>query len=200
MIHYINYRKAGFFTGRTVIDNKMQTSKRDQPHFLVDFSIRHPQVRVLDGKESPTIFSLTSAVQRAESENKNLIQIAVGGDGVPVCKIERFDKFMYQRQKDEQQKQKTQRIAAKRNDVKELQVTVNIEKHDLLVKMNHAKEFFADGRRVKWVLKMRGRETTHTSLAQTLFDTINQNLDACGQAGPLQKEGRVWQQIWQPKV
>ena len=92
-----------------------------------------------------------------------------------------------------------QRDAAKKNDVKELQLRVEIDPHDLGIKLNQAKEFIKDQRRVKWVLKFKGREMTHLDRGSNLIDLIHASLTEVATAGNLQKEGKVWHQVWQPK-
>ena len=42
--------------------------------------------------------------------------------------------------------------------LKEVQLTVNIAKHDLETKVNNARKFIENGNRVKVVLSMKGRE------------------------------------------
>ena len=53
--------------------------------------------------------------------------------------------------------------AAKKNKqqvkpLKEIQLSVNIAKHDLETKANNAKKFIEDGSRVRVILAMKGRE------------------------------------------
>jgi translation initiation factor IF-3 len=42
--------------------------------------------------------------------------------------------------------------------LKEIQLSVNIAKHDLETKVNNAKKFIEDGSRVRVILSMKGRE------------------------------------------
>ena len=44
--------------------------------------------------------------------------------------------------------------------MKEIQLSVNIAKHDMETKANSARKFIEDGSRVRVVLKMKGRELT----------------------------------------
>ena len=170
---------------------------KDAPAFPINRSIRSSRVR-LTGENNSVVDFLT-ALSMAEDKNLDLIQISLTPEGMPICKIEDFGKFQFQKQKAEHQKQKDQREAAKKNDVKELQLRVEIDPHDLGIKIAHALEFFKEQRRVNWVLKFKGREMAHLERAVGLIESIRLALDEHGTSGPLQKDGKVWHQVWQPK-
>ena len=51
--------------------------------------------------------------------------------------------------------------------LKEVQLNTNISEHDLLIKVNKAKEFIKDGNKVKVVLTMKGRELTRREESKT---------------------------------
>jgi translation initiation factor IF-3 len=48
-------------------------------------------------------------------------------------------------------------------------------------------------------MKLRGRENSHHDIAMQVFQEVQTQLQGVGVAGPLQKEGRFWHQIWQAK-
>jgi translation initiation factor IF-3 len=163
----------------------------------INRAIRSLKVRIVG--PSNTVMNTHDAIALAEDQSLDLIQISLSPDGMPICKIEDFGKFQFQKQKVEHQKMREQRDAAKKNDVKELQLRVEIDPHDLGIKLNQAKEFIKDQRRVKWVLKFKGREMTHLDRGSNLIDLIHASLTEVATAGNLQKEGKVWHQVWQPK-
>jgi translation initiation factor IF-3 len=169
----------------------------EAPANPINRAIRAPRVRIIGSNN--TVMDTHVAIAMAEDQLLDLIQISVSPEGMPVCKIEDFGKFQFQKQKIEHQKQRDQREAAKKNDVKELQLRVEIDPHDLGIKLNQAKEFIKDQRRVKWVLKFKGREMTHLDRGTDLIDLIHTSLSEVATPGNLQKEGKVWHQIWQPK-
>lgn len=70
----------------------------------------------------------------------------------PVIRLDSYDKFLWDLKKSQKDKKKPT------STVKEIQLSTNISLHDMETKANKAKEFIADGDRVKVVLRMRGRE------------------------------------------
>lgn len=166
----------------------------------INRQIRARQVRLLNLDKSTSLLSFEEALRQAEGAQTDLIQIAQSPDGIPVCRLEHFDKFQYQKQKDAHRRQKDQRESAKRNEVKELQVRVEIDPHDLAIKLNHAKEFFLEGKRVKWVLKFKGRELSHSERGQAVLDEIKAVLSSVAMGGPIMREGKMWHQVWAPKT
>ena len=54
-------------------------------------------------------------------------------------------------------------------DTKEIQLSVNISKHDMEIKAKHAKEFLSKGEKVRIVLIMRGRELSRREESSKSF-------------------------------
>lgn len=183
----------------------------------INGDIRAKKVRIVGGQENSAngenaepathsnhsggavLIDFQAALLMASNRNLDLIQISMSPDGIPVCQIDDFGKFQYNKQKIEQKKQKDQRTAAKKNDAKEIQLSVEIDQHDLKTKINQARAFFKEQRRVKWVLKFKGREMTHMERANVLIDHLKSALIDVAMEGPINKDGKIWSQVWQPK-
>ena len=91
----------------------------------------------------------------------------------PVCKIMDYGKWRYQQQK----KEDRSRANSKGGQLKELKLrTVKIGDNDLLVKINHAKEFLKEGNKVQFTLQFRGRELSHINLGHDLFRKVKAEL------------------------
>jgi translation initiation factor IF-3 len=73
----------------------------------------------------------------------------------PVCRIMDFGKFKYE-QKKKASKQKTHRIVTK-----EIRVHPKTGDHDVMVKVNHAREFLQHKDKVLLKVEFRGREIAH---------------------------------------
>jgi translation initiation factor IF-3 len=95
------------------------------------------------------------ALQQAENAGLDLVRVG-GKDFQPVCKILDYGKMMYQKQKAEKEAAKKQR--ENRVLVKEIQLRPNTDVNDLNIKARKAKEFLAEGNKVKVVMRFRGRE------------------------------------------
>src|SRR4029077_112580 len=85
----------------------------------------------------------------------------------PVCRIVDFGKFRYEMSKKEKSAKSP---AASR--VKELKFHINIDPHDLGIKMDHARGFIEKGMRVKMSLVFRGREMMHAYRGEGLISQI----------------------------
>jgi translation initiation factor IF-3 len=63
---------------------------------------------------------------------------------------------MYELKKAKKENDKKQKAAHEKN--KEIRISLNISDHDLDIKVNHTKEFADKGSKVKFILRLRGRE------------------------------------------
>lgn len=108
-------------------------------------------VRIVgEGIESKVV-TMSEARKIAEDMELDLVEIQ-GKSDVPIVRVCKYEKMLYELKK-----------AAKKNKqhmkpLKEIQLSVNIAKHDLETKANNAKKFIEDGSRVRVTLAMKGRE------------------------------------------
>jgi translation initiation factor IF-3 len=91
----------------------------------------------------------------------------------PVCKILNFGKYQYELDKKEKLAKKHQKIV----HLKEVKIRPNIGQHDLEIKLKHADEFLADGDKVKFSLRFKGREAAHKEIGFALFIKIKLYLE-----------------------
>jgi len=91
----------------------------------------------------------------------------------PVCRIMDYGKWRYQQQK----KEDKSRASSKAGQLKEIKFrTVKIGDHDLLIKVNHAREFLKEGNKVQFTLQFRGREMAHLDLGREIMNKVKQEL------------------------
>ena len=91
----------------------------------------------------------------------------------PVCKILDYGKWRYQQQK----KVDKSRSSGRGGQLKELKLkTVKIGDHDLMIKINHAREFLKEGNKVQFTLQFKGREMAHIDLGRDIFTKIKSEL------------------------
>jgi len=94
----------------------------------------------------------------------------------PVCRMMDFGKYKYDLRKKEREARKKQ----KQIEVKQLTMRLNIEDHDLHIKTNHAIDFLKEDNKVKFILRLRGREIGNKEKASALFAKILEFLgDTC---------------------
>lgn len=108
-------------------------------------------VRIVgEGIESKVV-AMSEARKIAEDMELDLVEIQ-GKSDVPIVRVCNYEKMLYELKK--AAKKSKQQV----KPLKEIQLSVNIAKHDLETKANNAKKFIEDGSRVRVTLAMKGRE------------------------------------------
>ena len=132
------------------------------------------------------IMSSSAALKLAEDANLDLVKIAPTAKP-PVCKIVDYGKYRYEqarREKEAKKKQKT-------TEVKEIQLSPNIDVNDLTTKANQARKFLEKGNKVKVALRFRGREMAHMATGKEVLDTFLEKVsDVAVVEKPAKLEGR----------
>jgi translation initiation factor IF-3 len=107
-----------------------------------------------------------------------------------------YGKWRYQQQK----KEDKSRASSRAGQLKELKLrTVKIGDHDLLIKINHAREFLEEGNKVQFTLQFRGREVAHMDLGRQIFNKVKQELNMVSKVERDSKlEGRRMTLVLQP--
>lgn len=120
--------------------------------FRVNDEIRfNGNVRIVGNEIESRIVSMQEARKIANSMELDLVEIQ-GNIETPIIKICNYEKMVYELKKTaKKNKQATKPL-------KEIQLSVNIAKHDLETKANNARKFIEDGSRVRVILSMKGRE------------------------------------------
>lgn len=141
---------------------------------LLNEDIRVANVRLIneDG-EQVGIVSINDALFRAGKANKDLVLVSPNATP-PVCKIQDYGK--------EQYKAKKAAKAAKANstkvETKEVQLRPAIDDHDLKIKVKRAQKFLGEGKKVKFAMRLRGREMAHKDLGMQKMLQVVQMLEA----------------------
>lgn len=127
-----------------------------------------PQVRLIeeDGKQLG-VNSIQDALRISAEQGKDLVEIAPLANP-PVCKIIDFSKFKYEMEKKSREAKKKQ----KATHLKEIRLRPKIGEHDLMIKINHTREFIAAGDKVQISVMFMGRENQHRNLGQALAKRI----------------------------
>lgn len=101
------------------------------------------------------------------SKEKSLDLVEINNKSTPpIIRLCNYSKYLWELKK--QNKSKNKNVPS----LKEVQLSVNISSHDLMVKVNKAKEFISDGHKVKVVLTMKGRELSRRELSKESFNTF----------------------------
>jgi translation initiation factor IF-3 len=131
-----------------------------------------PIFLINDKDEKVGSISTSEALRLAREAGLDLVEVAPTARP-PVCKIMDYGKWRYQQQK----KVDKSRASARAGQLKELKLkTVKIGDHDLMIKINHAREFLKEGNKVQFTLQFKGREMAHLDLGRDLFAKIKSEL------------------------
>lgn len=115
--------------------------------------------------------STKDAIELAREMGLDLVEVSPHANP-PVCKIIDYGRFNYDNQKNQKKAKKKQKIIT----LKEVQLSLNIAKHDYEVKLNHAKKFLENGDKVKFAIRLRGREMLFKDKALDLLQQCFENL------------------------
>ena len=161
-----------------------------------NYRIRDKEVRVLDESgEQLGIMSAREANALADKKNLDLVKISPNAKP-PVCKIMDYGKYKFEQNKRDKEVKKNQVVS----ELKEVWLSMTIEKHDLETKAKHARKFLVAGNKVKVLLRMRGRQQAHSNLGVEVM----QDFFACVEDVSIQDkkpstEGRAIVMILSPK-
>jgi len=111
------------------------------------------------------------ALKMAREKSLDLVEISPTAQP-PVVRIMDFGKFLYQKEKQEREAKKHQKIIT----VKEVKFRINVDEHDYQTKKNHAVRFLEEGDKVKATIFFRGREMTRQSLGREILDRLIKDL------------------------
>ena len=107
------------------------------------------------------------ALKMARERNLDLVEISPTAQP-PVCRIMDYGKFLYQKEKQEREARKHQKVIT----VKEVKFRINVDEHDYQTKKNHVIRFLEEGDKVKATIFFRGREMTRQSLGRQVLERL----------------------------
>lgn len=143
----------------------------------INHRITAREVRLVgaDGQQLGVV-SLHHAILEAEKLGLDLVEVAPQAKP-PVCRLMDYGKFKYREQKKEAEARKKRN----ENTVKELRIRYRTDKGDLETKLRQAREFLAEGDKVKFSMRFKGREAMYMNLGIEKLDEIVEKLSDCSQ-------------------
>lgn len=165
---------------------------------LINDEIHEKEVRVIgDNGEQLGVMSSDEALARAEEAELDLVLIAPQGNP-PVCRIMNYGKYRFEQSKREKEARKNQKQA----ELKEIQMSLNIDTNDFNTKVNQAIKFLKNGDKVKLRVRFRrARELSHMNLGEELMKKF---VEACAEFGATDKpatlEGKNYMIVISPKT
>jgi translation initiation factor IF-3 len=107
------------------------------------------------------------ALKIARERGLDLVEISPTANP-PVCRIQDYGKFLYEKEKQERAAKKNQKVIT----IKEVKFRINVDEHDYEFKKNHVLRFLEQGDKVKATIFFRGREMTHTNLGRQVLERL----------------------------
>ena len=138
--------------------------------------IRAREIRVIDEHgEQLGILPPFEALKLARERGLDLVEVSPNAVP-PVCRIQDYGRFLYEKDKSENLARKKQKVIT----VKEVKFSVTLDEHDYQTKKNQAIRFLNEGDKVKASLRFRGRQMAHRELG---YSKINRLIQDVGEAG-----------------
>lgn len=111
------------------------------------------------------------AMSKAREAALDLVEVAPTSEP-PVCRIMDYGKWQYE------QKRRI-REAHKKNKhhtttLKEIRLRPETDKHDLDIKLNHARQFLEKGHKVQFTMFFRGRQMLHRDRGYAIYENITE--------------------------
>ena len=170
--------------------------KRAAKSFIrINDRIRAREVRVIDENgEQLGILQPFEALKIARERGLDLVEVSPTAVP-PVCRIQDYGRFLYEKDKSERAARKRQKVIV----VKEVKFSVTVDEHDYQTKKNQAIRFLSEGDKVKASLRFRGRQMAHRELG---YKIINRFIQDVGDAGIVEfmprMEGTILHAIMAP--
>ena len=148
----------------------------------INGQIRDKEVRVIsaDG-EQLGIMSSRDALRIAEEKNQDLVAPQAKP---PVCKIMDYGKYKFEQTKREKEARKNQHTV----ELKEVRLSLKIDKHDFDTKVNNAIKFLKAGNKVKVSIRFRGREMAHPEAGKVNMEKF---AEAVSEYGTVEKQPKL---------
>jgi translation initiation factor IF-3 len=158
--------------------------------------IRISPVRVIDNDGGQLgVLAIEEALAIAAERGLDLVEVAPTARP-PVVKIMDYGKFKFEEAKAARAAKKKQHVI----QLKEVKYRPGIEEHDFEFKTRHAREFLAEGNKVKCTLMYRGRQIAHLELGKAVLDRVAAAVADIGKVESDAKlEGRNMTMVLAPK-
>ena len=143
------------------------------PGVRMNEQIRVPEVRVInEAGEMIGVMAPKAAIEMARSKQMDLLEI-VPNAKPPVCKIIEFGKWKYEQQK----KEKLAKKSSHQQLLKEVRFHPHTDTHDFEFKVRHARNFIADGHKVKAYVQFKGREVAYKQFGEELLKNFTARME-----------------------
>ncbi len=133
-------------------------------------------MRVIDDQgEQLGIMQPFEALKIARERGLDLVEVSPSAVP-PVCRIQDYGKFLYEKDKSDRAARKKQKVIV----VKEVKFSVTVDEHDYQTKKNQAVRFLHEGDKVKASLRFKGRQMAHRELGYAIINRLIMDMGDAG--------------------
>jgi translation initiation factor IF-3 len=164
----------------------------------VNGGIKAERVRLIDESNNQVgIVDRHEALNRARDVGLDLVEVAPTSEP-PVCRIMDFGKWQYQQKRKVREAHKKEHRHA--GTLKEIRLRPETDKHDLDIKLDHAREFLEKGHKVQFTMFFRGRQMLHRDKGYDILQHITELLEELAKVErPARATGRRMTLLLVPK-
>ena len=148
-----------------------------------------------DNVGQPQVLPIRDALKLADELELDLIEISPKAEP-PVCRIDDYQKFLYQQKKKAKELKANQTKAV----VKEIRFGPQTDDHDYNFKLKHAQNFLKEGAKVKAYVFFRGRSIVFKEQGEILLLRFATDLEEVAKVEMMPKlDGKKMNMILAPK-
>ncbi len=145
-------------------------------NYRVNNRIRAQQVRLIDHNgDNRGVVSIREARDIAEEAELDLVEVAPNANP-PVVRVMDFGKFIYDKTRKEREARKHQ----KQIEIKTIKLSPKIADFHRDLNVKRAREWLQEGKKVKVVVRFRGREITYPEIGQEMMEGVADDLKEVG--------------------
>lgn len=170
---FIHFLKEDF-----VIANNYNNRRNQENRHRINEDIDNvARVRLVGDNVEQGVYMFERALAKAEDMGLDLVEIAPNADP-PVCRVVGYQKFLYELKK----RDKENKANATKVVTKEVRFGPQTDEHDYNFKLKHARNFLADGNKVRASVFFRGRSIMFKEQGEELLQRLIQDLDDIAKA------------------
>ena len=122
--------------------------------------------------EKKGIVTISDALDLAEQNQLDLVQVSPSNADVIVCKLLDYGKHLFEKKKN----QSSSRVKVKKTSVKEIKFRPSTDTGDYNIKFKKIKSFILDGDKTKITVRFRGREILNSAMGLDLLNKLREDL------------------------
>ena len=118
------------------------------------------------------MLSLESALEKAQKESLDLVQVSPPDADPVVCKLLDYGKHLF----DKKKSMSSSKSKVKKNTTKEIKFRPSTDVGDYNIKLKKIKSFILDGDKTKITIRFRGREILNSNIGLDMLNKLKEEL------------------------